>query len=847
MSLVGETFIRVRPDTHGFKAEAESQVKSSLSGIGKIVLEALAIREVFSFGKEIASQAAVAQTAAGSVRAEFGAAADEILRFGHESGAALGLSAVESIKASAGFGQLAANLDIGAETAAKMDLNLQRTAGSLSTIKGTDAAQTFDALRAAIGGSLRGLRPLGIVIDQTQVKVAAWKLGLTSTINEALTPGERALATYALVTAHLGDLQQQAAGHAHDFTAVQERLRAEWANAKDELGTKLLPVLTQFGLYLAGHLPGAVDKVSAKLASWRDTLNEIPGPINGVKGAVEGLVAAFAIYKIARFAAAIRTDLIANGMVKLKAETLATKTAYLESMGAMRIATIGLAATVKSALISTVFGAIIVAAGFAAEYVITHWDKVKGWFVTAASYMGRAFDTTWEAIQQGAKAAAYGILSDFTLVLRTVLGLASHLPFVGHYARDALNAIQGEIDRFKPDFSKVADAWSQGGTEAGLAFVQAARAQIADQVSNFGGTLPGLSALEGHPVNDAISGAFTGANNPVAAAADAAAAATQKAVATLNDKLQTTVKTNTAAISKARASLSDARQSLADAIRQQGADVAQAVSDAKANLVSLGTGLASTIGTFIDNGPLGKQIKALQDALSGRQQTEQRKQLVQAIADAKKQLRESQAAVDTGGAVTPDIARGIKEFLAPSEQGLSQAQVALTDFDAQQRINSLQGRAQALKDSISRGIADLTDAFNRHGLSPQQFNDRVSSLLARGGINYKNAGKTLGTSFADGFRDQVTTLLQQAFAIDAGPQLAGISGTVIRPLEVLRKDQNDVAKAQREVALKQAGYQDRIAKATEQQVAILKKITAVQLGPTANDVRPAPTKPRPRK
>ena len=37
MSVVGGTFIRVRPDTTGFKSETESAVRAGVAGVGKII------------------------------------------------------------------------------------------------------------------------------------------------------------------------------------------------------------------------------------------------------------------------------------------------------------------------------------------------------------------------------------------------------------------------------------------------------------------------------------------------------------------------------------------------------------------------------------------------------------------------------------------------------------------------------------------------------------------------------------------------------------------------------------------------------------------------------------------
>ena len=840
MSLIGEAFVRIRPDVTGFKSETESGVRAAVAGVGKILAGAFAVKGTFDFAKTLVTHAADVQKQTEAIRAEFGKASDSVLAFGEHGAAALGVSAHLADQTAARFGIMGRQLGFTTGETAKVTVGFERLAGSVSQIRNVNPESLFQSLPLVLAGNTRSLRQLGIATDQTQLKIAAFKLGLTDSITQALTPSQKALAIYAVATAHLGELQAQAKSHAGDFANVQRRLTAEFDNAKDRLGRGLLPAMANLFGFLADKLPGAIQKTIDTFRRLRDVVKEVTGPIGGVKGAVEALIGAFAIGKIVAFAGAIRTDLIANGAQLLAVEFQTTEKEVIGAFTGMELASQGLAVTLKSALISTGIGAIAVAAGIAAELVINHWSKVKAVFATIASGLTRIFETAWTAIVQGAKAAAYYLLDYFTVAIREILVVASHLPFIGGYAKDALNAIQAEIDLFKPDFGKITQTWNTAGRQAGEGFTKGVReAFAANDAGNSTKALAGL-AKQGF-TTDLLTGDTITDKGKLQSAADAAAALTAKAVAFLNSKLRETVATNTDAINKARASLATSRQSLADAIRQQGTDVAQAVTDARNNLAQLGQGLANTISTFIDAGPLGQQIKRLQDALTGRQQAEQRKQLVQAVKDAQKQLRDNLAAIGADPGRNPNEDRAISEFLAPQRQQLEQAKAALADFNTQGKIGNLQTRQQKLKDSISRGFADLTDEFNKGSINASTFNTRIAALLAKGGINYRNAGKTLGVSFADGFRDQVTTILKQAFAISAGPQLAGVGGTVIRPLEVLRKDQANVAKIQHQIGTQQVSLQTRIAKASEESLALQRKVAAVQVGPTANIAAPPAT------
>lgn len=831
MSIVGETFIRIRPDTTGFKSETEGAVRAGVAGVGKIIAGAFAVKGVFDFGKQIVEHAADVQKQIEAIKTEFGSASDSVIAFGEHGATALGVSAHLADQTSARFGIIAKSLGLTNEQAATMTVGFEKLAGSVSQIRNVDPATLFQNLPLALAGNTRSMRQLGIVTDQTQLKIAAFKLGLTDSITQALTPAQKALAIYAIGTANLGQFQAQATSHAGDFANVQRKLSAEFDNAKDSLGRGLLPAMEKVFGFLANTLPGAVVKIKDDFKTFRDDLEKFTGPIGHITGLVETFVGAFAVGKIIAFAGAIRTDLIANGFAELQVATKVEQAAYLEAFGSMEVATIGLSATIKGALISTGIGAIAVAAGIAAELVINHWSTVKRFFMEMTSGWVRIFGAAWVAIKQGAKAAAYYLLESFTFALQKILELASHLPFVGDYARQALQAIQGFIDQFTPDFSKVTAAWAAGGQQAGQAFAAAA-SQAANAIAANSDPNKALQALADQGFStDILSGA-----------AYKSTAQTKAALAALNDNLRTAVAENTSAVDSARNALGSAGQSLASAIQQQAADVRNAVQQAQQNLTSLGQGLAQTVATFIDQGPLGQYIKRLQDALAGRQSAQQRKQLVAAVVAAQKSLNDSLAAVGPSVTQNPQERTALNAYLAPQRLALEQAQSALQDFNTQAHIGTLQSRAQRLKDSISRGFSDLTDEFNKGAINTSTFNTRIAALLAKGGINYRNAGKTLGVSFGDGFRDQVTTILQQAFAINQGPQLGLIGGTIVRPLDVLRTDQQNVAKAQHQVALKQTGLQERIAKASEKTAADLAAIKSVQLGPTASTVtKPAPT------
>lgn len=158
---------------------------------------------------------------------------------------------------------------------------------------------------------------------------------------------------------------------------------------------------------------------------------------------------------------------------------------------AARVMALGLSVTLRAALISTGIGAVAVAFGLAAMYVMTHWSKVKGWFDSFWKVIKRGAEIAFNGIREIVKTVVYAILQQTTLAIRGVLLVASHLPFVGDKARDALNAINGFIGKWKPDFSKVL---GDAGKEAGKSFGDNLTAAATNSVKGAGAAIAAAMA-----------------------------------------------------------------------------------------------------------------------------------------------------------------------------------------------------------------------------------------------------------------------------------------------------------------------------------------------------------------
>lgn len=887
---IAQAFVRVRPNMHGFKSEVESGARTGFSGIAKIAGIAFGAHEAFKFGQEIVGHAADVQKQVQAIGNEFGKSGDQIIKFGEHAATGLGISEHLAVRTGARFGILFKNLGIGQSAAAQMTVGFEKLAGSLSAIRNVDPALTLQNLPLAVAGNLRSLKQLGIATDQTQLKLAAYKLGLISSIKEGLTPQTRAIAIYSIATAHLADFQAQAAAHSGDLVNKQRRLRAEWDNSKDALGRGLLPVMAALTGFLAERLPGALAGVHHGFTVLQNDARAVTAPVGGLKTAVLGLTAAFVISKVLAYGKALTANLVARGravkaaatgaaaevgaqeavtastlelvgalrglttafetagiagttsmrvvqgsvntvqgsIIGLKAQVAtvgpAMATAAVEgeaATGALTASLIGLRAVIIGVLGATGIGLILVALGLAATYVITHWEKVKAWFLNFARVLPRLLN--WKVVGDLARDAAYGIVYYFTFAIQKVLEVASHLPFVGKYAKKASAAIKDVLNEIKPDNSSLSAAWEAAGGRDGKRYADAFINTASQATKGLKlGTLPALSLLTGKTVNDKITATvLQKPKTEIKVASDAV----KGALDDLFQHYQKVVAANDAGVTKIRGQLTTLNTSLKDALTQQEKDINDAVGQAKGNLLSVASSLSQAVGAILD-----KPIQDAQDKITRASNL----QNLSAI--------RASVLLPGGKRLSADPKKALAELEALAKKSGNVNKAAIQGFITQYRSAVLtvrQDKVNVLKQHVTQNLQDLASDFATGKITQKQFDKGVVAQLKGAGASYKRAGQLLGSAFATGFHENAKGLLLQGAAIASGPQRVGQSGqnvTIIKPLDAITQSNKDIAKITHQIGAKQTALQTRIAANTKKQADLLAKVHDLQLGkvPTIN-------------
>ncbi len=267
------------------------------------------------------------------------------------------------------------------------------------------------------------------------------------------------------------------------------------------------------------------------------------------------------------------------------------------------------------------------------------------------------------------------------------------------------------------------------------------------------------------------------------------------------DHATTIVQPNTDKTSQLKKTAKDDASTYSTAFIQtiDASGIAQALTDAigqaRSQVESQASSLASSIGDVLDarlkrsESTLDAQAKAVQDRITAREAAATARSTSQASNDAATKLKELQDVLGTG-ALTADQ----QLSLQAAKNAVLDAQDAIATAKDQTQVDSIAARKTALeqqeeleKTAANRRISDLTSELNRGLITQAAYVKGVRGLLDKEQVNYKDAGKLLGTAFADGFADSLKGVIDQAKALGlvGATTLKGkpTSPTAVNPLK----------------------------------------------------------------
>lgn len=275
-----------RPIKISVVADAD-RARKELSSFGSVLKKTLGaglalggVVQVAQTMKDIVTSASDAQQSLGATEAIYGRFADQVIKKSKQAASSVGLSANAYRESSNILGALFKNQGVELDRlSGKTDEHL-KLAADLSAMYGGTVTDSVAALTAAYKGEFNQLEKYGVTLKQATINteadaVAKKKYGKSL---KDLTPQQESLAkqlaTQQLLFKQTGDATGTFAKEADTLAGQQQRLNAELADAKAEIGTALLPLLTDLAKAARNNVVPALQDFAGWLGENKDEIQE---------------------------------------------------------------------------------------------------------------------------------------------------------------------------------------------------------------------------------------------------------------------------------------------------------------------------------------------------------------------------------------------------------------------------------------------------------------------------------------------------------------------------------------------------------------------------------------------
>ena len=389
-----------------------------------------------------------------AVNVIFGEGAEVIHKFGETSARAVGMSTAKFNEMSTVTGARLKDVGLPMDEVARLTTDLAQRAADMASVMNTDVSDAMSAMNQALRGETEAIRRYAGDVTEASLQTFAFSQGINKNVSEMTEQEKRLL--------RVGLMMEQTANMAGDFANTSDSLanrmriaKAEFANTTAELGTALLPVMTQ-----------VVEKVQNFIAIVSDWIRENPK-------------LAATLFKVAA----------ALGVVSVAVGVLAVSTMALSvAMSPVTLVILGVAAAITGIIIlykkwddmstklKIAFVALAIAIGPVTGLIVTAIAVWKNWDVI----ISKAKKTLAE-FAQGA----------IEMARKVLVGLKAVSDFTGGMF-GASDALQGAIDQLD-NMSGSMDDWANE-TELKMKRAREVVMDMGDGVDDMAGEWRGAAA-----------------------------------------------------------------------------------------------------------------------------------------------------------------------------------------------------------------------------------------------------------------------------------------------------------------------------------------------------------------
>ncbi len=259
----------------GRASKALGRWGNALKGLG-IAASAVAVGGIALLGKKAIQLGMDAVESENLFTVSMGKMADAAREWSQTTSKALGLNEFELRKNVGVIFQMTSSMGLGKESAFSMATGISQLANDMASFFNLDPADAFAKLQAGITGEAEPLKRLGILVDETTVKMAAMRAGIIKQ-GEKMTQTQKVQARWLAITEQTknaqGDLARTLDSPANKMRILQTRVE----ELTTKIGIALLPVFE--------HLLGVAEQMVNVAAGVASGFQDIEGGAKGAEGA----------------------------------------------------------------------------------------------------------------------------------------------------------------------------------------------------------------------------------------------------------------------------------------------------------------------------------------------------------------------------------------------------------------------------------------------------------------------------------------------------------------------------------------------------------------------------------
>lgn len=209
------------------------------------MLAGQAIRKAGEYIFEAAQLAGDFNETVSKVGVIFGNSAGDIEEYANDAAVALGQTRQAAMDAAATFATFGKAAGLTDDDLVDFSTTLTSLSSDLASFHNTSPEDAVLALGAALRGESEPIRRYGVLLDDATLRQKALEMGIIDTVKEALTPQQKALASYQVILDQTADAQGDFERTSDGMANQQRILEAQFEDLKIKIGERYSPAVTE--------------------------------------------------------------------------------------------------------------------------------------------------------------------------------------------------------------------------------------------------------------------------------------------------------------------------------------------------------------------------------------------------------------------------------------------------------------------------------------------------------------------------------------------------------------------------------------------------------------------------